>query len=397
MEAGPLRVRPPWECVKWITESKSHSLFEYKPSWAGWKEEPHTELNDLKRQIDVLEENGTWEFRKKLANPYELVYTHEDRNMPICLAKAKPLSRSYFKMIEILNLVDFFNRFAKAGPIRSAHACEGPGGFIQALTERCQQEYVTHEIALAMSLRPTNSQIPGWKRAIPFLKKNPQVKILYGADDTGDIYNLENQAFLSRAAGTKKVHLFTADGGFDFKMDYMRQEQIAFRLIVASFATGFQLLATKGVIVIKLFDVYSRASMELLSYVGSFFKEWTLYKPAISRPCNAERYFIGIGFRGYTESAQVFFDGLQRDLATKPISDLESLLGEQAPESFEYIQLFQNETETLQINTIKKAISLNMDDRHTYWRDSYMAAEAWCRQFKIRWRESLRVMTNPNY
>ena len=81
-------MRPPWECVKWITESKSHSLFEYKPSWAGWKEEPHTELNDLKRQIDVLEENGTWEFRKKLANPYELVYTHEDRNMPICLAKA---------------------------------------------------------------------------------------------------------------------------------------------------------------------------------------------------------------------------------------------------------------------------------------------------------------------
>jgi hypothetical protein len=223
------------------------------------------------------------------------------------------------------------------------------------------------------------------------------VKILYGADDTGDIYNLENQAFLSRAAGTKKVHLFTADGGFDFKMDYMRQEQIAFRLIVASFATGFQLLANKGVIVIKLFDVYSRASMELLSYVGSFFKEWTLYKPAISRPCNAERYFIGIGFRGYTESAQVFFDGLQRDLATKSIADLETLFGDQAPDSYEYIQVFQNETETLQINTIKKAISLNMEDRHTYWRDSYMAAEAWCRQFKIRWRESLRVMTNPNY
>jgi hypothetical protein len=85
--------------VKWISESKSHSLFEYKPSWTGWKEEPHVELNDLKRQIDVLEEDGTWEFRKKLANPYELVYTHEDRNMPICLAKAKPLSRSYFKII----------------------------------------------------------------------------------------------------------------------------------------------------------------------------------------------------------------------------------------------------------------------------------------------------------
>ena len=137
--------------------------------------------------------------------------------------------------------------------------------------------------------------------------------------------------------------------------------------------------------------------MELLSFVGSFFKEWTLYKPAISRPCNAERYFIGIGFRGYTESAQAFFDGLQRDLATKSVGDLESLVGEQAPESFDHIQVFQNETETLQINTIKKAISLNMEDRHTYWRDSYLASEEWCRHFKVRWRETLRVMTSPMY
>jgi len=118
---------------------------------------------------------------------------------------------------------------------------------------------------------------------------------------------------------------------------------------------------------------------------------------AISPPCNAERYFIGIGFRGYTESAQAFFDGLQRDLAIKSVATLESLLDEQTPKSFDHIQVFQNETETLQINTIKKAISLNMDDRHAYWRDSYLASEEWCRQFKIRWRETLRVMTNPVY
>ena len=60
-------------------------------------------------------------------------------------------------------------------------------------------------------------------------------------------------------------------------MDYMRQEQIAFRLIVASFATGFQLLANGGVIVVKLFDVFSTATNELICFVGSFFKEWTLF------------------------------------------------------------------------------------------------------------------------
>ena len=378
---------PPWEGVKWILEPPVQPVFEYKPSWEGWKEETHSELNELKTQIDALEANGSWEIRKKLANPYELVYTHEDRNMPICLAKAKPLSRSYFKMIEILSITNFFTRFQKAGPIRSAHVCEGPGGFIQALSERCQQEHVTLELSLAMSLRPIHVQIPGWKRAIPFLKKNPQVKILYGIDDTGDIYNLENQAVLARAAGAKKVHLFTADGGFDFKMDYMHQEQIAFRLIVASFATGFQLLANGGVIVVKLFDVFSMATTELICFVGSFFKEWTLYKPAMSRPCNSERYFIGVGFRGCADMS--VFVSLQTDLVSKNIKNLESLFTLETPLCNESIKLFQKEMETIQIKTIQTAILLNMEDRWTYWRESYRICENWCKYFKIRWKDSL--------
>ena len=383
--------RPPWECVNWIVEPNIQPIYEYKPSWEGWKEQIHSELNELKTQIDALEANGSWEIRKKLANPYELVYTQEDRNMPICLAKAKPLSRSYFKMIEILSITHFFTRFQKAGSIRSAHVCEGPGGFIQALSERCLQEHITIELSLAMSLRPIHVQIPGWKRAIPFLKKNPQVKILYGIDDTGDIYNLENQAVLASAAGTKKVHLFTADGGFDFKMDYMRQEQIAFRLIVASFATGFQLLANGGVIVVKLFDVFSTATNELICFVGSFFKEWTLYKPAMSRPCNSERYFIGVGFRGYTDTAASVFISLQKDLVSKNIKNLESLFTLENQLCFESINRFQKELETIQINTIQKAISLTMEDRWRYWRESYLICEEWCKYFKIRWKENLFV------
>jgi hypothetical protein len=36
----------------------------------------------------------------------------------------------------------------------------------------------------------------------------------------------------------------------------------------------------------------------LIILLARCFKEWTLYKPAMTRPCNSERYFLGKGFRG---------------------------------------------------------------------------------------------------
>ena len=43
--------------------------------------------------------------------------------------------------------------------------------------------------------------------------------------------------------------------------------------------------------------------MVLISLLGRSFKEWVLYKPAISRPCNSDRYFLGRGFTGVTLKA----------------------------------------------------------------------------------------------
>jgi hypothetical protein len=62
--------------------------------------------------------------------------------------------------------------------------------------------------SVAMTLKPTNHHIPGWKKSFNFLHRYKQIQIHYGADGTGDVYNLENQAVLAYAAGTKKVHLF---------------------------------------------------------------------------------------------------------------------------------------------------------------------------------------------
>ena len=50
---------------------------------------------------------------KKMVNPYELVYTHDDERLPPSLSLEYPLSRSFFKMIEILNISQFFEIVGK--------------------------------------------------------------------------------------------------------------------------------------------------------------------------------------------------------------------------------------------------------------------------------------------
>jgi len=375
---------PPWLDITWVVSSQEE-LPAYAPVWSdeGWTEKDHTVLNDLKQKIDAFERDGTWEIRKKIANPYELVYTHEEKKMPICLAKIHPLSRSYFKMIEILSVSHFFQRFSKVKTFRSAHVCEGPGGFIQAFIERCSEEKRPIGVSLAMSLKPTHSQIPGWKRAVPFLRKNPVVKIFYGADGTGDLYRKENRDAFSGLLGTEKAHLFTADGGFDFKTDFLHQEKTVFNLIVSSFAAGFESLAVGGVMVIKLFDIFSRPQKQLIAYVSLSFREWTLYKPAMSRPCNSERYFIGVGFRGATDETRQFFDGLQADLATQDLSRLSSLFEERLV-GMDALDDFQEKHEAAQITVIQKALTADLSQIHEYWCKSYRASDTWCKAFGIK-------------
>ena len=268
-------------------------------------------LHECRKRIDVYEEslmNGkNWEYYKKIVNPYELVYTQKKYpNFPESLCFLKPLSRSYFKMIEMADLIHFFSMFP-GEMIRSAHVCEGPGGFIEALFDEAQKHNRKMHMSIAMTLKSKKTNVPGWKRASYFLQKNKNIRIIFGEDDTGDIMKPENQQyFIDYATNTEyggKVHIFTADGGFDFSCDYTKQEQMAFPLLMASVKIGFESLKIGGVFILKLFDFYDPMTVDLLLFMSHFFDEWTLYKPGMSRPCNPEHYFIGKGFAGCSDEA----------------------------------------------------------------------------------------------
>jgi 23S rRNA U2552 (ribose-2'-O)-methylase RlmE/FtsJ len=291
--------KPPWVIAasQWQYRHKT-------PQWPSmmifreWGESSRTALQKAKERISALEEQRRWELVKKMVNPYEIVYTHEDKQFHPSLALIKPLSRSYFKLIEMLDVLQFFETLPKQqAKIRTAHVAEGPGGFIQAVVDVCERNKKILQLATAMTLKPTDQRVPGWRRASAFLHHHQQVRLHYGVDGTGDVYQLGNQdSFIEAVA--PGVHLFTADGGFDFSVDYDIQEHRVFHLLVCSATIGLRSLLTDGSFVLKLFDVFAAPTQLLVLLIARCFKEWQLYKPALSRPCNSERYFLGRGFKG---------------------------------------------------------------------------------------------------
>ncbi len=306
-------MKPPWQSVQWHTSLvRPDTVFLAGPvaSKADWEHtftDQEAILHTLRKRINDYErERGQseWEYYKKIVNPYELVYTQRKyTDFPDSVCFMHPLSRSYFKMVEILHITRFFEELGAGAPrLRSAHVCEGPGGFIESFLDGAGRRRLTPQKVTAMTLRPNQPNVPGWKRAATFLHKHRVIKIAYGEDGTGDLLSVANQDAFIRECGPK-VQLFTGDGGFDFSLDYDAQERTMFPLLVASARVGLEVLAEGGVFVLKFFDFYHEGTRDLLTFLSDQFRSWTLYKPATSRPCNPEHYFVGKGLKRVSSTA----------------------------------------------------------------------------------------------
>ena len=382
-------VKPPWQ----ILEFQSSPFFDnamiekfMRVSFdISWNEMPHKELTEMKEKIAPLESNHKWEVLKKKSNPYELVYTQESSECPTSVAVIKPLSRSYFKMIEMLQVSQFFERLPKTlQKLRSSHVAEGPGGFIEAFLEKADANRMKVQKSYAITLKPNSNHVPGWRRSHQFLQRHQEVKIHYGVDGTGDIYVPENQTSFIQLHETYKAQLFTGDGGFDFSTDYDNQEKSIYPLLIASALIGLQVLAPEGTLVLKLFDVYSSVTQYFLRCVTLCFKDWCLYKPVTSRPCNSERYLICRGFRKAHPFVIHQLMNLQtrwRQFQTVPQVDYLEFYSEKEKSYMEtHIQSFV----TIQTENLQKTLDLQDTPSSEFqWKEQYSNALRWCSEFHV--------------
>jgi 23S rRNA U2552 (ribose-2'-O)-methylase RlmE/FtsJ len=258
--------------------------------------EPKTVVsNSISYYLCIMKEKITskekqWDIYKKYTNPYEYIHTASPfKKKPV--SKHKPLSRSFFKMVEIIQTFKMQFR----GPIRTFHLAEGPGGFIEAVRHLRDNK---DDIYIGMTLlddKKSDSSIPAWKKSEWFLKSNPNVFLENGADGTGNILSFENFEYVV-SKYPEKMDLITADGGFDFSVDFNQQEIFIGNLLFAQMAFAICLQKYKGKFVLKIFDCFMQHTIDILYILSSFYEKVYIMKPNTSRYANSERYIICIGF-----------------------------------------------------------------------------------------------------
>ena len=244
-------------------------------------------LYEIKEKISKFEKD--WDIYKKYTNPYEYIHTHIPYKKK-CVSKYKPLSRSYFKMIEIINL---FGLNINQIPITTFHLAEGPGGFIEAIANLRKCKYDKY---IGMTILDDNDiNVPSWKKTDQFLKENKNVFIETGIDNTGDILKIENFDYCVKKYGSS-MDLITADGGFDFSVNFNQQEQNITKLLFAQLCFAICMQKREGSFILKLFDCFTHSTIDILYILSSFYKKVYITKPQTSRYANSEKYIVCKGF-----------------------------------------------------------------------------------------------------
>lgn len=296
-------------------------------------------LSKTKVQIEPIE--NSWDNYKKLTNPYEFIHTV----VPGCktqVSRMKPLSRSFYKMIEIctqfnlckadkcksignghgrdgnnecvfsnhhfggesfMNNHNSFMQFVTSPeessfpthhsePMSSFHLAEGPGGFIEAV---CHMRKNPNDVYYGMTLVNNDSKCPGWKKSKNFLEENRNVIIEKGLDETGNLLSVRNFEYCYKKYGGT-IDLITADGGVDFSENFNDQEHTATKLIIAQVIYAISMQSIGGNFVLKVFDIFSNATVDVLYLLSSLYKEVYIMKPKTSRYANSEKYVICKGF-----------------------------------------------------------------------------------------------------
>lgn len=310
-------------------------------------------LGEIKELIASREKD--WDVYKKYTNPYEYIHTVVPFKKK-SISKYKPISRSYFKMVEMMDefhLVEKFEGIRAIMPIRTFHLAEGPGGFIEAV---CNARACPLDQYYGMTILEDehDDNVPAWKKSESFLRAHPNVVIESGVDGTGNLLRVANYDHCCAKYGSM-MDLVTADGGFDFSKNFNQQEMSIAKLLWGQICYALAMQKYDGKFVLKIFDSFYNHTIDFLYVLSSFYKEVYLAKLQTSRIGNSEKYVVCKGFRFTSNTAFLpylrssFVDMMQCNhymyrclsmpiprLYTYKLEDCNSVFGQQQMENIYY-------------------------------------------------------------
>tara|TARA_B110000285_G_scaffold213298_1_gene257503 strand:- start:667 stop:1728 length:1062 start_codon:yes stop_codon:yes gene_type:complete len=244
-------------------------------------------LTEAKDTIDINPKK--WNNIKKIIHEYEYVYTSS--NMKYNVSSIVPISRSYFKLTEIINHHKIFNISTQ---INCLSLAEAPGGFIQSLLNYKSQINKIY----ATSLLSEDKSVPYWNRKII---NHKLIEFVYGTTNNGDLQDINNLLSLIGLLKNKKIYLITADGGFDYTNDYNKQERMSLSLIYGEIFMALNVQEKGGIFICKVFDLFLKETIKLIYILTLSYDKVVIHKPFTSRLSNSEKYLICKGFKGYNK------------------------------------------------------------------------------------------------
>lgn len=352
-------------------------------------------LNIEKNKIDSYYNNNLWDKLKKFSNQYEFIYTTSYVNDYKNIANINPISRSFFKLWEILYDFKFIIPH-NIKNLKTAHIAEGPGGFIECIYKYLVKNKINISTEIhGITLLSGDRNIPKWKIRKNFIDKF-NIKLNNKDDTSGDLYKIDNiNTFIKNVSltsdNTNCCDFVTADGGFDFSENYNTQENDFIIFLICEIYIIFNILKDNGNAVIKLYDIYSRNSMKILYILTLFFDEVFIIKPFSSRPANSEKYVLCKSFKISNENLDRYKERFKNIIVTQNLN----LLDDSIP--YKFIKLiseynkFYTERQILYIrNTLSLIEKINNNeifDTKLFLKELYNTnkkyAVNWCKNYSI--------------
>ena len=349
-------------------------------------------LNIQKNKIDVIynENPKTWDKVKKFTNEYEFIYTNHS-NLYKNISNIYPISRSYFKLWEILHDFNLINIENNEQKYITCHLAEGPGGFIECIYKYINK-YITDNfnniLIYGNTLINTNSTIPKWKIRKDMINKY-NIRLNNKKFSNGDLYNIEEIEKLIRLIGENKCELITADGGFDFSNDYNSQEKLFLRLFVSEIYLILNLLKKNGNAIIKIYDIFSELSIKLIYIIKMFFEDIYIIKPYTSRPANSEKYILCKNMKIINEK-NFYFDIFKEIIIKNDINILNKyniLINKDFLQNILNYNIWYSNRQIKYINnTINLIQTINKDNNYDLkplYNDNKTHCINWCKNYDI--------------
>lgn len=258
----------------------------------------------VKGEIDLGENSKYWDKAKRKMNPYEMIHV----NGTNCLNEEQgyvennpdvysPLSRAFFKMMEIYDECDIIPDSNKNVSGKVACLAEGPGGFMEAIFKKRYLREKKQDFIHSITLGPRNNKsVPGWSQLMR--RKTHPVHHKNVFLHTGNLYKYNTLKLYQENFLDDLAYLVTGDGGFDYSHDFNNQEKSSFQIIFAEITTCLLVQKKGGTFICKLFDLFTYFSIQLMYLLTTLYDEVILFKPKTSRPANSEKYVIAKGFKG---------------------------------------------------------------------------------------------------